>query len=214
MRPTDVTAFSVGAWVYGTPYFFSSRSTAGGETTYAPGVHVRRDHIYLRDNGGGGVIRINLDAVGRTAGQGWRQIFFTFDGSSSVAGLKAYVDGILAPSTAINSDNPSTFAGSDYERIGGTSSGAGGVLSTAGYIKHVMYFQYKLTAADVKELRQNANPADATLSGAGPYGWWPLDGDGTDLGSGGNDIDSVINFVGAAYRNKDTRPMSRVPYAA
>ena len=118
----------------------------------------------------------------------WHHIVFTYDGSSTIAGCKIYIDGV---SDTLNSD------GTLSATIENTAPFLIGALSTApllpadAFMDEVAVFDSELSASDVSSI-YNGNGAGkpGDLSSFNPLSWWRFEeGSGTtaaDSGSASN----------------------------
>lgn len=191
LRPAITNAFSIGAWVRGfDPLIFSS-----AEGAFPTGVRIWKDQWFYRNNGGD--LRKSMGGQPDRVIPGWNLVMWTYDGSNTPGGVRLYRNGIERGGVpVIANTTPNGNVGTGDVMLGAGFTGSVFQAGT-GYYKHVLFFEYELTAADNLELfRHPEDPRNATLSGAGPYGFWPLDEQNkfTDFGSGGNNITSAPDY--------------------
>lgn len=101
---------------------------------------------------------------------------FTYDGSSTAAGIRLYVDGILQATTVIaNGDTlTQTTLSNAILQIGGLNGG----LSYNGILEHGSIWNKELTPSEVLEVFGTGSPPNllTTSMVASLLGWWKVDG--------------------------------------
>ena len=126
----------------------------------------------------------------------WHHIVWTYDGSSTQAGMKLYINDDLktlgsgVTNTPINLQNTTM----DF-MIGASGTSSSYNLEYNGYMDEVSYFDSVLSASDITSIYNSGLPND--ISSLNPVGYWRFEGSGTtatDNGSGGND-GTLINGV-------------------
>lgn len=127
----------------------------------------------------------------------WHHMVWTYDGSSTQAGMKLYINDSLktlgsgVTNTPINLQNTTM----DF-MIGASGTSSSYNYEFNGNLDEVSYFDSVLSASDVSTIYNSGVPND--ISSFNPLGWWRM-GDGdtsptiTDHGSGGNN-GTMTNF--------------------
>lgn len=124
----------------------------------------------------------------------WRHIVFTFDGSSTVAGGKIYIDGAAATFDVANGTLSATMQNPSPFLIGSMSTAP--LLPADATMDEVSVYDYELTASNVTAIYGTGVPNDITS--LNPLSYWRC-GDGdtsptlTDNGSASND-GTMTNF--------------------
>jgi len=128
----------------------------------------------------------------------WHHIVWTYDGSSTQAGMKLYINDSLRTLGSGVTNTPINLQNTTMDFM----IGASGKLSSYnyeynGYMDEVSYFDSVLSASDVNSIYNGGVPND--LTSLSPISWWRC-GEGdtsptlTDNGSGGND-GTMTNFT-------------------
>jgi len=128
----------------------------------------------------------------------WHHIVWTYDGSSTQAGMKLYINDSLRTLGSGITNTPINLQNTTMDFM----IGASGTLSSYnleynGYMDEVSYFDSVLSASDVNSIYNGGVPND--LTSLSPISWWRC-GEGdtsptlTDNGSGGND-GTMTNFT-------------------
>jgi len=128
----------------------------------------------------------------------WHHIVWTYDGSSTQAGMKLYINDSLKTLGSGITNTPINLQNTTMDFM----IGASGTLSSYnyeynGYMDEVSYFDSVLSASDVNSIYNGGVPND--LTSLSPISWWRC-GEGdtsptlTDNGSGGND-GTMTNFT-------------------
>jgi len=122
----------------------------------------------------------------------WTHVGFTYDGSTTIGGLKTFVNGAEATKT----DNITDFGTGDMNNIGNVtiSSRNGDDLMYTGLAFQATLYDKELSGAEVTALYNGGTQVDATLLSTEPnlVGYWQC-GDAdtyptiTDRSSSGND---------------------------
>lgn len=114
----------------------------------------------------------------------WQHVVFTYDGSSTSAGILCYVDGVLVTSTSVLDNlTTSTLGGGVNATLGGRS---GGSTQLRGQYAVARLHSRVLTAAEVSEM-YNSNIAVAVS-----YEWLMTDGSGTTLTASVGGVNGTI----------------------
>jgi hypothetical protein len=116
-------------------------------------------------------------------------IGFTYDGSSTAAGIRIYIDSVQVPVTIVTDTiSGGTIVTADSMRIG-ISNHTGNTLPFNGQIRHVTLWDQRMTTGQVQSLYNNGvSPNVLEAVGAATFnsaceGWWRLDySDSTGLG--------------------------------
>ncbi len=125
----------------------------------------------------------------------WHHIVWTYDGSSTQAGMKLYINDNLktlgsgVTNTPINLQNTTM----DF-LIGASGTSSSYNYEFNGLQDEVSYFDSELSASDVSTIYGTGVPND--ISSLNPVGYWRFEGTGTtatDSGSGGNN-GTMTNF--------------------
>ena len=130
--------------------------------------------------------RLTIDSTTTITDTNWHHISVTYDGSSSVSGVKIYIDGVSDTVTTAGTLSATTLNSSPFN-IGARNSNS---LFATATIDEVSLFNSKLSQSDVSTIYNSGVPND--ISSLSPLSWWRC-GDGdtaptlTDNGSGGND---------------------------
>ena len=130
--------------------------------------------------------RLFVDSTSTITDTNWHHILMTYDGSSSVSGVKIYIDGVSDTVTTAGTLSATTLNSSPFN-IGARNSNS---LFAAATIDEVSVFNSELSASDVTSIYNSGVPND--ISSLSPLSYWRC-GDGdtapilTDNGSGGND---------------------------
>lgn len=125
----------------------------------------------------------------------WHHVVWTYDGSSTQAGMKLYINDSLKTLGSGVTNTPINLQNTTMDFL----IGASGTSSSYNYefngnIDEVSYFDSELSASDVTSIYNGGVPND--ISSLSPVGWWRMGENGTwngskwlltDQGSGGND---------------------------
>lgn len=119
--------------------------------------------------------RLQVDTNNSFNDGAWHHVCFTYDGSSSAAGVTIYVDGVLQAVTVIFDSLSGTIVSATNFSIAARTGGAGAFF--AGRIDEVSVFDKELTSADVSLLYNSGAPSDITLIGTlypNLVGYWGM----------------------------------------
>ena len=126
----------------------------------------------------------------------WRNVIFTYDGSSNATGCKMYINGSLVTTTT-------TKVG--YTAMGNKSSdlkiGARSGKEFDGKIDEVSIFNKVLNQAEITSIYNNGYPKD--LTALSPISWWRL---GEDAYFNGNDFIIPNQITGAPNGTSNGMP--------
>lgn len=122
----------------------------------------------------------------------WHHIAMTYDGSSTAAGVKIYVDGNLQAVSVVTDALSATIVSTDELRLGARKT-TGNETYFQGNLDEIAIYNAVLSVSDVTAIYNQGATNDLSLLGsaANLVGWWRM-GDGdtyptlTDYGSGGN----------------------------
>ncbi len=138
----------------------------------------------------------------------WHHVAVTYDGSSSISGIKLYVDGTLDASLAqYDTLGTNSVADSAPLLIGAAENG---LQPWSGDIDEVEVFNRALTQSQIQGI-VNAGSAGkcraCTPPPSGMVSWWPGDGNGNDIQDGNNgtlegNITFVAGKVGQVFRSQ------------
>jgi hypothetical protein len=137
--------------------------------------------------------RLIIDSTTTITDTNWHHISVTYDGSSSVSGVKIYIDGVSDTVTTAGTLSATTLNSSPFN-IGARNSNS---LFATATIDETAIFNSELSASDVTSIYNSGVPND--ISSLNPLSWWRC-GDGdtsptlTDNGSGGNN-GTMTNFT-------------------
>lgn len=132
--------------------------------------------------GSGGYLQVELvntwasnDIVQRYSGVNlldglWHHVVITYSGSSTAAGILAYVDGVAATPSVIRDSLTATIVNTENFQIGG------GVYYTTGKIDEVSVYDVELTSGQAADLYGFGAPVDITAldSWADAVGYWRM----------------------------------------
>jgi len=125
----------------------------------------------------------------------WHHIVWTYDGSSTQAGMKLYINDSLKTLGSGITNTPINLQNTTMDFM----IGASGTLSSYnyeynGYMDEVSYFDSVLTQENITSIYNNGVPSN--ISSLNPISWWRMGDESnftggvwtlTDQGSGGND---------------------------
>ena len=137
--------------------------------------------------------RLIVDSTSTITDTNWHHISVTYDGSSSVSGVKIYIDGVSDTVTTAGTLNATTLNSSPFN-IGARNSNS---LFATATIDEVSLFNSELSQSNVTSIYNSGVPND--ISSLSPLSWWRC-GDGdtaptlTDNGSASND-GTMTNFT-------------------
>jgi hypothetical protein len=121
----------------------------------------------------------------------WHHIAWTYDGSSSISGMKLYINNDPKTIFSTIENTPINLQNSSTDFIIGSRPSS---FRYNGLIDEVSYFDSVLSASDVTTVYNGGTPKD--LSSFSPISWWRCGDEAnfsggvwtlTDQGSGGND---------------------------
>lgn len=144
----------------------------------------------------------------------WHHVTFTYDGSSTAAGVKIYVDGALQAKTTNTDALSGTIVSTDELRLGARKT-TGNETYFNGNLDEAAVYNKTLSAAEVSAIWNLGTPNDLSLLGSATnlVGWWRM-GDGdtyptlTDHGSGAHD-GTMTSMLSTDIRT-DAPPTMRV----
>lgn len=137
--------------------------------------------------------RLFIDSTTTITDTDWHHILVTYDGSSSVSGVKIYIDGVSDTVTTAGTLSATTLNSSPFN-IGARNSNS---LFATATIDEVAIFNSELSQSDVSAIYGVGVPSSLS-SYSSLVSWWRC-GDNdtaptlTDNGSGGND-GTMTNF--------------------
>jgi hypothetical protein len=137
--------------------------------------------------------RLFVDSTSTITDTNWHHILMTYDGSSSVSGVKIYIDGVSDTLTTSGTLSATTLNSSPFN-IGARNSNS---LFATATIDEVSVFNTELSSSDVTSIYNSGVPND--ISSLSPVSWWRC-GDNdtaptlTDNGSASND-GTMTNFT-------------------
>jgi len=137
--------------------------------------------------------RLFVDSTSTITDTNWHHILMTYDGSSSVSGVKIYIDGVSDTVTTAGTLSATTLNSSPFN-IGARNSNS---LFATATIDEVSVFNSELSASDITSIYNGGAPND--ISSLSPVSWWRCgDGDNSptliDRGSGSNN-GTMTNFT-------------------
>jgi len=200
MRQDGSDAFSFSFWI--------KRTSGGGIQTFLGKSQVSAKGVRIYSNGSTIYMLIGTYSSAclfntfnfTTLNNGsWHHIVWTYDGSSTQAGMKLYINDNLktlgsgVTNTPINLQNTTM----DF-LIGASGTSSSYNYEFNGLQDEVSYFDSELSASDVSTIFGTGVPND--ISSLSPVGWWRMGENGTwngskwlltDQGSGGNDGNSL-----------------------
>ena len=141
--------------------------------------------------------RLFVDSTSTITDTNWHHILMTYDGSSSVSGVKIYIDGISDTVTTAGTLSATTLNSSPFN-IGARNSNS---LFATATIDETAIFNVELSASAVTSIYNSGTPTD--LTSYSPVSWWRM-GDGStfptindEIGSNNGTMNnmSASNFV-------------------
>lgn len=169
--------FSLSAWVKpsSTGDYRVISNQGSPDNGWVVGINVNKFRVLLINTWPSNLIFVETTSVVASSGV-WTHVCMTFDGSSTAAGLKLYVDGVEQSKTVTYDTLSATIVSAANLNIGRDPRPYG---YFAGGIDEVAVYGVELTSDGVLELYNAGNPADLTkASSAGDLvGYWRC-GDG------------------------------------
>ena len=143
----------------------------------------------LDNNVSGGVNAITVNSV-NTLPPGHYHLAATYDGSSTAAGVRLFVNGISVPTTVVNDTLTLTTITATAFTLGNRAAAD---LADAGQLQHCSVWNNNLTDAEILEVYGGGTPPNllATSMAADLVGWWRLDA--TDTNGPSGVIDQSVN---------------------
>lgn len=163
-------AFSASAWIKGNP----QDSAILGDMDHGTGRKGWEFHVGSTENGAPGnsltfslnndfpafAIQVNAN-VNVLDGQ-WHHVAFTYDGSSRAVGVRIYVDGALATTTAPLDSLVADIASNGTARFNIGSRSQGAACNFNGGIDEVALFNHALTQVEITTMRQSGAESIST----------------------------------------------------
>lgn len=211
-RPDWDDSFSYGFWFKGIGAAGASggrvftNAGTNGTPDHRRGIEITRDfstgHIlvefYNRDTSSLGIA---VSTVATFVDSDLHFGLVTYNGNGLASGFTFYVDGVLEAKNSPVQDNlqSNTTVGTTPVTIGTNPTKPAG---TRLYLRNCQWYDYVLTLADAVILYNRgklSTPNFTLLSGARPYGYWPLESGAKDFGTGANH-GTLVNFpVGTGH---------------
>lgn len=114
-------------------------------------------------------------------------VLVTYDGLSLAAGVTIYIAGQSVTLTTVTNNLSASIVSTGTIAIGAFVDDSSEFVN--GYLRDVQFYDYELTATDGARLDNNGRLFDALgaeLSGADAFGYWRLEDNVVDSGTGGN----------------------------
>lgn len=114
-------------------------------------------------------------------------ILATYGGASTPASINIYIDGVSRTLATLVNNLTTSIVAAGTISIGANADGSSDFLT--GYLRNGGFLDYELTSADATLLFNRgrlATPNFVQLSGALPFGYWPLNKGTKDFGTGDN----------------------------
>ncbi|RYD49893.1 MAG: LamG domain-containing protein, partial [Verrucomicrobiaceae bacterium] len=160
---TDSQAFSATAWIKGT----QQDSTVIGDMLQDEGRKGWELHVGTTENGGDAksvtvllssdypAIAIQVNASVDVLDDQWHHVAFTYDGSSTAAGVKIYVDGAAVATTTRIDTLGSTIANNETAPLNIGTRMDGAAHTFTGSIDEVALYDHALSSANMASIFQN-----------------------------------------------------------
>ena len=173
-------SFSISAWVQrpsgGTHTIVAKEDTsAGGYRGYNVYVDTSNRIVFELISSFSTNLAQVRTRLGYVTNSTWRQVVVTYDGSSTAAGLKIYVDGVERPTDTIYDTLSATILSTANFRIARRDDAS--ALFWNGYIDEVAVYDKQLSAAEVLSLHTSLRlPVDHASVGptANLVGYWRM----------------------------------------
>lgn len=202
-------SFSISCWIKystSTATFVAKEavSTYAGYELYSNGGNIR---FWLGNNYGTG----NYIIVGTASAYGdgnWHHVVATYDGSSTAAGCKIYIDGVSQSLSTISDNLTASILNTASFTLGGWT------YFMTGSLDEVAVYNKTLSASEVSWIYNGNSPRDLLASGAPSnlVGWWRM-GEGDTYpylldSSGNNYTGGMTNMESGDIETNATGPRS------
>lgn len=119
--------------------------------------------------------RIIIEVLNSLPVSRWTHIVVTYDGSSTAAGLKVYLNGVLTDPYVINDNLSATMVAKTPFNVGCTAN-VDNVELSAGQVDDLAIYDKELSAAEVTTIYGGGDPVDHTVTGptANLVGYWDM----------------------------------------